>query len=396
MATTTVSYDGDGAQVDFTITYAYTAQSFIEVFVDGGTKKIVGTDYNFLSATVIRFEGASTPPAGTLNVELRRVTGTAPLVDWEDGASILDSDLDLADLQLLHIVEELENNVISGMGKTGANWDAEGVRITDVAAAIDDTDVATKASIATQVTAAETAETNAETAETAAVSAKDDAVTAQVASEAAEDSSLAAAATIINVFPVSGLTTGRTLVATAATTWTETQTRALELVDFKVATNDASIVLALGTTYNRYMLEMVAYRPDTDPSDLRMTVSVDSESTYENAGYDIRYTELKGSASNNSQSNEAFFKMNKQSLGKATSNRENHSFEISIFPGGSSEPFHFFGQGVGRAADQATVLFTIGGQLESSESALKVTHIKFVSSSGNLGTGSWRLWGIRV
>ena len=98
-----VYYSGDGAQVDFTVTFDYTARSFVEVYVDA-IQLIEGTDYDFNSDTVIRFGTA--PASGTDNIEIRRNTSTTLLVDWVTGASITEDNLDLADLQLLHIAEE--------------------------------------------------------------------------------------------------------------------------------------------------------------------------------------------------------------------------------------------------------------------------------------------------
>ncbi len=395
MATTTVSYDGDGAQVDFTITYAYTARSFIQVFVDA-VLQVEGTDYDFFSDSVIRFQAGSIPPIGTNNVELRRATGSVPLVDWESGASLLDTDQDLADLQLLHIVEELENNALIGMGKAGANWDAEGVRITDVAAPIADTDAATKASIAGQVTAAETAETNAETAETNAETAETNADSSATDALASAVASAASAASVSSVFPVAGLTVGRILVVDGATSFGETRGRVPELLfDINIA-GQGSIALSLATDYSRFLLEIINYLPNTDNTDLLMTISDDSESTYESTGYDRRFLELKGGLTNNSQDNQSSFKLNKQSLGASLgTDRENHSFELKLLPGDGVNPFQFYGSGIGRASDNNVVLVSIGGVMMSSVTAVRATHFKLAASTGTMGAGLLLLWGIR-
>jgi hypothetical protein len=206
--TTNDMYDGTGAQNDFVITFSYQARSFIEVYVDAVLQTSGGTDYAFLNNTTIRFEAGSIPGVGTDNVEIRRVTSTTPLIDWVAGASITDTDLDTSQLQLLNIVEELHNDFAVGLGKSGGHWDGDGLRITNVAAPIADTDVATKASIAAQVTAAELAETNAETAETNAAASAAAASTSETNAATSETNAAASATTLPHGF-ISGLTLSR-------------------------------------------------------------------------------------------------------------------------------------------------------------------------------------------
>jgi hypothetical protein len=96
-------YDGNASQVDFTVTFDYTDQSFVVVSVDDITLT-QGIDYSFFTATTIRFTAA--PAVGADNIEFDRQTSTTLLIDFTAGASILDTDLDTAIEQILHIAEE--------------------------------------------------------------------------------------------------------------------------------------------------------------------------------------------------------------------------------------------------------------------------------------------------
>ena len=98
------TYDGPGSQTDFTVPFDYTSRAFVDVVV-GVTPQVLGTDYEFISDSTIRFTVA--PGVGTDNVIFTRNTDITPLlVDFTPGSSILDTDLDTAILQVLHVAEE--------------------------------------------------------------------------------------------------------------------------------------------------------------------------------------------------------------------------------------------------------------------------------------------------
>lgn len=104
MAASYVRYNGNGATTNFTVSFPYLDKSHVKVKV-GGVLKIANVDYTFLSATVIQFVTA--PPTGTSNVEIRRSTPTTPpWVDFVDGSTLVETNLDGAPLQALYIVEE--------------------------------------------------------------------------------------------------------------------------------------------------------------------------------------------------------------------------------------------------------------------------------------------------
>lgn len=110
------TYTGDGAQTDFTITYPYLSRDFIVVTLADAAQTL-DTDYEFISATAIRF--AVAPPAAADNVKIIRVTSATPLVDFANGAAITDTDLDTATQQALHVSEEANRNAVAVVGPAG-------------------------------------------------------------------------------------------------------------------------------------------------------------------------------------------------------------------------------------------------------------------------------------
>lgn len=97
------TFDGTGAQTDFTFLMDYTSQDFVKVTVDG-ILQVAGTDYTFFAEKTLRFTTA--PASGTDNVVIYRETSTTLLVDLAQGASINDTDIDLISQQLAHITAE--------------------------------------------------------------------------------------------------------------------------------------------------------------------------------------------------------------------------------------------------------------------------------------------------
>jgi hypothetical protein len=174
-------YVGDAIETDFAMGWSYVRSSHVEVYVDD----VENTDWEFITnGTLIRFDD---PPADQTAISIIRNTPVEPSVNFASGGNIIEVDLDDALLQVTYRQEEDVYNSITGMGKGGgAQWDAEGLRITDVDDPIADTDVATQGSIADQVTAAETAETGAEAAQAAAEAAQTAAETAETNAETAE------------------------------------------------------------------------------------------------------------------------------------------------------------------------------------------------------------------
>lgn len=103
MAYSPTTYTGDGAQTDFTVSWDYIQDSHINVYLDNVLQTIT-THYTIPSTGIIRF---ATAPYNGAVVEIRRNTPANPLlVEWNDGAVILASDLNKATKQAIYAAEE--------------------------------------------------------------------------------------------------------------------------------------------------------------------------------------------------------------------------------------------------------------------------------------------------
>lgn len=100
MAYSTVSYTGNGSQVNFTVTFPYILQSHVKVYLDD----VLTTAYSWTSSTVIQL---TTAPAAGVAIDIQRDSsrGTA-LVDFQDAGTLTEEDLDRAILQALYVAQE--------------------------------------------------------------------------------------------------------------------------------------------------------------------------------------------------------------------------------------------------------------------------------------------------
>jgi hypothetical protein len=99
MAYSYVRYGSDGVQTLFTFPFAYLSEDHIVVRFDG-----VDSDaWDFQSANAITLNEA--PEFGT-TIEIRRITPLPPIVDYTDGATLTESDLDRNATQWRYVAEE--------------------------------------------------------------------------------------------------------------------------------------------------------------------------------------------------------------------------------------------------------------------------------------------------
>ena len=154
MANTYVDYTGDGNETSFAYTFAVLSgrqQDHIIVGVDdstttGGKFEVVDpADYTIdASAGTITFD---TAPESGARIRIRRDSDSSTLlVDFKNGTVLPERDLDLAYLHNLFLNEEIEE----GSGKntlvknSDGNYDADGVRIVNLADPEDPQDAVTK------------------------------------------------------------------------------------------------------------------------------------------------------------------------------------------------------------------------------------------------------------
>lgn len=216
MALSYTQYIGDGTTRNFNITFPYIARNHVVVRIDGYV-----TPYTWLSANTVQLQ---TPPLAGAVIDIRRNTPrTELLVDFVDGSTLVETDLDLSALQVFYLAQEAFDLGEASLGVTeDGSFSALQRRISNVMDPVNAQDVATKNFVETGVTSqvaiakgyrdeaiaarnasqtalsgaqtartgAETARTGAETARTGAEAARTGAETARTGAEEARDIAL--------------------------------------------------------------------------------------------------------------------------------------------------------------------------------------------------------------
>lgn len=141
---TVLTYQLDGSNRDFNIPFEYLARKFVVVTLIGVDRKVltINTDYRFATRTTISLTKAWGPADGYTTIELRRVTSTTDrLVDFTDGSILRAYDLNVAQIQTMHVAEEARDLTADTIGvNNDGHLDARGRRIVNLANAIDDRD----------------------------------------------------------------------------------------------------------------------------------------------------------------------------------------------------------------------------------------------------------------
>ncbi|SOP76006.1 tail fiber protein [Yersinia phage fPS-54-ocr] len=144
---TVMTYPLDGSNVNFTITFEYLARKFITVTLLGTDRKelILNQDYRFTSKNQITLTKAWGPSDGYENIEVRRFTSaTERLVDFADGSILRAYDLNISQVQTLHVAEEARDLTADTIGvNNDGNLDARGRRIVNLADGVDAGDAVT-------------------------------------------------------------------------------------------------------------------------------------------------------------------------------------------------------------------------------------------------------------
>jgi hypothetical protein len=127
-----VTYTAAPAQTAFAITFSSLSTAHFEVYVDD-VLKTNPTHYTINSTrTTVTLVA---PAVGGETVLIKRATPAAPLVDWVNGSSILESDLDTLYSQLRFRVEENDDDQQSTLQLLGDGtaWDADSKQIKNLA-----------------------------------------------------------------------------------------------------------------------------------------------------------------------------------------------------------------------------------------------------------------------
>lgn len=140
-----VNYTGDGSTDIYTIPFPYLNESYIKVYVDG----VLETGWSLATATTLQFDSA---PANNAEILIQRVTERDErLVEFVDGANLIQRDLNKDADQTFHILQELldgSDNYLE-LDLTDDKYDANGKVIKDLAPGVASTDAATVGQIST-------------------------------------------------------------------------------------------------------------------------------------------------------------------------------------------------------------------------------------------------------
>lgn len=143
---TVATYDLDGSSREFDFSFDYLSRTFVQVTLIGTERRALslGTDFTFVGNTRIRTGEIYGPPEWT-QIEIRRVTSTTErLVDFQDASILRADDLNLSDLQVLHVAEEAREAATETIGTNNfGHLDARGRRIVNVGNAVDRQDAFT-------------------------------------------------------------------------------------------------------------------------------------------------------------------------------------------------------------------------------------------------------------
>lgn len=140
-------YTLNGSTQVFPVSFEYLARKFVQVTLIGDTRRVLNfmTEFVFHSATAIRTLGVWGTAQGFRQIEVRRVTSaTERLVNFNDASILRASDLNLAEVQTIHIAQEARDLAADTLGADDfGNLDARGRRIVNVSPPVASNDAMT-------------------------------------------------------------------------------------------------------------------------------------------------------------------------------------------------------------------------------------------------------------
>ena len=147
MANTYVDYTGDGSNDTFSITFPYLSNTHVNVLV-GGVTKTEGTHYNISTGNIVFTSGNI--PASAATVKVKRVTERiTPLVDFKDGSTLLEADLDTSSRQSFYISQETDEAAFQA--DSSGNYDASSNKLVNIGTPTAGTDGANKQYVDDQI-----------------------------------------------------------------------------------------------------------------------------------------------------------------------------------------------------------------------------------------------------
>lgn len=134
---TVMTYPLNSSTVNFNIPFEYLARKFVTITLIGKDRRVLvlNQDYRFTTKTQITTTRSWGPGDGYTSIEVRRFTSaTDRLVDFADGSILRAYDLNISQVQTLHVAEEARDLTADTIGvNNDGNLDARGRRIVNLA-----------------------------------------------------------------------------------------------------------------------------------------------------------------------------------------------------------------------------------------------------------------------
>nr|DAX04391.1 MAG TPA: tail fiber protein [Bacteriophage sp.] len=139
----------DNTQTVYSFSFPYLRKKFVMAYVIHEDDTIANLQYG-VDYTINNFElTLSVPLKENEHLVIYRQTTTKNIIQWNDGSILLSKDMNVSDIQQLHLQEEHDdfakaNNMFVSSKNFELTWDALGHRITNVKDPKDSSDVVTK------------------------------------------------------------------------------------------------------------------------------------------------------------------------------------------------------------------------------------------------------------
>lgn len=139
----------DNTQTVYSFSFPYLRKKFVMAYVIHEDDTIANLQYG-VDYTINNFELTLTVPLKeNEHLVIYRQTTTKNIIQWNDGSILLSKDMNVSDIQQLHLQEEHDdfaraNNMFVSSKNFELTWDALGHRITNVKDPKDSSDVVTK------------------------------------------------------------------------------------------------------------------------------------------------------------------------------------------------------------------------------------------------------------
>lgn len=144
---TVYTYPLNGTLREFNIPFEYLARKFVRVTLIGENRRVLvlKDDYRFATKSVIQTNKAWGPADGYNSIEIRRHTSSVDrLVEFTDGSILRAYDMNVSEIQTLHVAEEARESGEDDMSvDRDGNFNAKGRRISNVGNAMEDQDAVT-------------------------------------------------------------------------------------------------------------------------------------------------------------------------------------------------------------------------------------------------------------